>query len=98
MTVLFQLGLVGWLTITHPSKGCATGVSPHHFAANDTSRGRSWDFAGAVFTCSHLAEAISTLMNITSQVLSMNHLVLPDDFFFLLFTSEAGNFAAFLCL
>lgn len=67
-------------------------------AANDTSPGRSWDFAGAVLTCSHLAEAISTLMNITSQVLSMNHPVLPDDFFFLLFASEAGNFDAFLCL
>jgi len=37
-------------------------------------------------------------MNIASQVLSVNHPVLPDDFFFLLFTSEAGNFDAFLCL
>lgn len=82
-----------------PEQGlCHRSLTTPHFAANDTSRGRSWDFAGAVFTCSHLAEAISTLMNITSQVLSMNHLVLPDDFFVLLFTSEAGNFAAFLCL
>lgn len=77
------------------SKGCGTGFSPHCFPVNDTSHGRSQDLAGAVFTCSHLAEAISTLMNISNQVLSMNHPVLPDDFFFLLFTSEAGNFMLF---
>lgn len=37
-------------------------------------------------------------MNIASQVLGMNHPVLPDDFFFLLFTSAAENFDAFLCM